>query len=64
MVAVPSEPAVTEPVTGSMLATAALVLLHVPPVTASLNVLVPPVHKSGDPRIAVGVALMVIGAVT
>lgn len=43
MVAVPAVMPVTAPVLLT-LATAVLLLLHTPPVTASLNVVVPPVH--------------------
>ena len=56
MVAVPAATPVTkpEPVT---LATAGLLLLHVPPLTELLSVIVAPAHTVPDPLIVPAVAL-------
>jgi hypothetical protein len=51
MVVVPTEPLVTTPVDGCMLATPAFVLLHVPPATALLSVVVSPIHTLDAPVI-------------
>jgi hypothetical protein len=56
---VPSVRPVTVPVAGSIVATAVLVLLHVPPVAASVNVVLAPTHNDREPPIAGGVATTV-----
>ena len=57
MIEVPDDdPPVTTPEDGSTPATAEGVLLQVPPVAASLNVVLPPSHKVSVPVIAGSVA--------
>jgi hypothetical protein len=70
MVAVPPLTPVTTPVDGSTVATAASLLLHVPPPVASLSVLVAVAQKVVVPVIAAGadgvvftVTLAVVNAV-
>jgi hypothetical protein len=57
------EPAIT-PVAEPADATTGLLLVQVPPVTASLNVVVVPIHTIDEPVIAGGSALTVIVLVT
>ena len=59
IVAVPPATPVTIPETVPTVALAVLLLLHVPPVTASVNVEVDPAHIITVPLIAVGVWLIV-----
>jgi hypothetical protein len=56
MLAVPAATPVTSPVEASTVATPVASLLHVPPATASLSVLVAPTQKVVVPIIANGVA--------
>jgi len=49
----------TTPLTEPIVATPALALIHVPPVIASLNVVVDPMQTPNPPEIAVGVAITV-----
>lgn len=52
MVAVPAEAPLTTPLEAPIVATAGLLLLHVPPVTALLSVVVPPTQIVVVPVIA------------
>jgi hypothetical protein len=54
---VPPETLVTKPVEEPTVATAVLLLLHVPPLIELLNVVVPPLHMRAVPVIAAGDAL-------
>lgn len=54
------EPPVSTPVTGSIVAMAGSVLAHVPPVVASLMVMVLPMHTAVGPVIGAGNGLTVI----
>ena len=56
MAAVPAATPVTTPVDELTVATAVLLLLHVPPVVASVNVAVFPTHALMVPPIAAGLA--------
>jgi hypothetical protein len=60
MSAVPALIAATSPVDMLMVATEALPLLHVPPVTGLLSVVVDPSHSNNVPVMAPGVVLTVI----
>ena len=62
MVAVPAVTPVTTPVDEPIVAFA-LPLLHVPPVTRSLSVVVAPAHTLAVPAMAVGTGFTVIGLV-
>jgi hypothetical protein len=59
-VAIPKTTPLAEPI----VATDVLLLLQVPPVTASLRVVVAPAHKEVVPVMAVGTGLTVIVVVT
>ena len=66
IVAVPADTPVTWPVVRpgvSAVATAVLLLLHVPPVAVSLSVVVPPMQTLFVPIMAVGDGLMVTATV-
>ena len=54
----------TIPLAGPIVATELLLLLQVPPVTASLNVVVNPVHTFSDPIIVPGAGVIVITLVS
>ena len=57
---VPADAPVTSPVALLTVATEVLLLLHVPPVVASVNVVVEPTHTADAPLIAAGSGLTVI----
>lgn len=59
MVSVPVVIPVTTPETEPMVATAGVLLLHIPGETESSNVVVPPVHVLNEPVIAEGIGLTV-----
>ena len=63
IVVVPIVPPVRIPVVRPIVATVVVLLVHVPPVTASLNVMVPPMHTPVGPRIDVGEGLTLITVV-
>ena len=54
---VPAAPDVIKPVVAPIVAIKVLLLLHVPPVTASLKVALAPMHKDETPDIAAGEAI-------
>ena len=60
MVVPPFTIAVTMPVSEPTVATAVLLLLHVPPAVVSVNVVVDPAQTLVDPEIAAGDVLMVM----
>ena len=60
MVAVPAETPETTPVPDATAAIAVLLLLHVPPPVASVNVVVDATHRADVPPIAAGSAFTVI----
>ena len=60
MTVVPGVIPLTIPVAGPMVAIAGLLLLHVPPGVASVNIVVPPVQAPDNPIIGVAVLLTVI----
>jgi hypothetical protein len=64
IVAVSAAIPLTTPVDASMDATALLLLIHVPPPTASANVVLLPVHTLAAPVITGGNAFTVTTAVT
>ena len=63
MLGVPAETPVTTPVVEPTLALVASLLLHNPPVVASANPIVDPVHTAGAPVMAAGLGLTVTGIV-
>lgn len=60
MVTLPAATPLTTPVAGLTVAKAALLLLQVPPLTASVNVMVEPAHTDDGPLIAPAVGAAVI----
>ena len=60
MVAVPVPAPVTEPVDEPIFAMPALLLVHVPPITVSVKVVLPPKQTPNVPVIAAGDCKMVI----
>ena len=64
MVVVPTATPVTIPATDPMLATEGVLENHKPPVLASVNAIVEPVHNADGPTIGAGVGFMVTTAVT
>ena len=54
MIVVPAETPVTKPVSEPIVATATLVLAHVPPAVASVSVMVDATHTGETPPIAAG----------
>ena len=59
MVAVPPDTPVSKPDEEPIVEITVLLLLHVPPVTASLKVVVKPAHTLDAPEIAIGEGLTV-----
>ena len=59
MIAVPRDMPVTIPVEGSMSATDGSLLIHAPPLSVLVSVVVNPLHTASVPAIGGGVALMV-----
>jgi hypothetical protein len=57
IVTVPAAIPLTIPLSEPMVATAILLLLHAPPPTPSLSIVVPPTHTFDDPLIAGGAVL-------
>jgi len=64
ILATPAEEPLTTPVVEPTGATDILLLLHVPPTVASLNVITEPIHTEDGPVIATGTGLTVTGCVT
>lgn len=64
MVGTPMARPATIPVVEPTDPRAGLLLLHVPPLVASDNVVVKPTHTNGEPEIPAGVGLTVNGVVT
>jgi hypothetical protein len=64
MVVVPAATPVTTPEVALIVATVTLLLLHVPPVVASLSVSVEPAHTPATPDIAEGALFTVTTLVT
>ena len=58
IVTVPEDKPVTIPLSKLMIAIVELLLLHVPPVVASLNTLVVPAHRPVDPVIGAAPGLL------
>ena len=63
METVPPDNPPTVPDTEPTVATAVLLLVHIPPPVVSLSVLVAVVHRLGAPKMADGVARTVMGMV-
>ena len=53
----PGDKPLTVPVTGSIVATEVLPLLHDPPVVRSVSKVVPPAHSDSVPAIAAGAVI-------
>ena len=64
MMLVPSATPFTTPVVEPMVAVAVVVLIHVPPATASLRVIVAPTHTALGPVMAVGMVYTAIVVLT